>query len=178
MRFELSQRVVTNASEEELLEALLRQFKKISVEAKRHRHEVIARKIENTFGSPFRSTRAAVTARPMEGGYLIVADLSYTPTLVFAVAFVTGLFTFILWLVPVATYLMQKGSVRTAIEKAISRVRDEYERAVAIPPHVPTQAPSSITSELEALSRLRNEGVLTPEEFERQKQRVLGSIPS
>ena len=169
MRFELSCRIRTDVSEEELLSALLRQFKKISGQAKRYNHQVIARAIDRTIGAPFRNTRVAVTARAADGGYLVVADVSYTPSIGFFIAFVGGLFTLFLWLVPVVLYLTQKGSVRTTIERALSRVKDEYESVSA--PAAPTRP--GLVAELEALNRLKMEGVLTEDEFAAQKRRLL-----
>lgn len=58
VRYELSRRVHTGASEEELLVALYTQFKKISGSARRDNHQVVARKIENTIGAPFGPPRS------------------------------------------------------------------------------------------------------------------------
>lgn len=177
LRYELSRRVNTGVSEETLLIALLGQFKKISGTARRDNHQVLARRIENTIGATFRTTQATITPRAVDGGYLLVADVTYKPSLGFALAFLSGLPFILLWLIPVAFYLTQKGAVRSAVERALSRVRDEFDGNLAYtapaPPPPPTMA--ALASELSALDKLRIDGVLTMEEFTAQKRRLLAA---
>lgn len=177
LRYELSQRIATRATEEELLTALQLQLHRVARDVNRHNKEVIARKIEQTIGSPFRATRAAVSVRPAEDGWLVVADVTYTPTFTFAMALLCGLFTFVLWLIPIVFYVAQQGSVRSAVERVLARVRDEYESRSSAPTLTappPQVSPGlGVIAELEALGRLKAEGILTPEEFTAQKQKLL-----
>lgn len=106
-----------------------------------------------------------------------MADVTYKPSLGFAVAFLSGLLFLFFWLIPVAFYLTQKGAVRSAVERALSRVRDEFESRAApvasIIAPVSTLGVAGLASELAALDKLRAEGVLTTEEFTVQKRRLL-----
>ena len=173
MRYELSRRVHTSVSEEELLAALHHQLKKISGTVRRDNHQVVARKIENTVGAPFRTTQATITARSTDDGYLLVAEVVYKPSLVFLVAFLSGLLFLFLWIIPVAFYLGQKGSVRTAIERALSRVRDEFDGSGSYNGPTSKSPPVSMAAELSALDKLRADGVLTMDEFVAGKRRLL-----
>jgi uncharacterized membrane protein YdbT with pleckstrin-like domain len=60
------------------------------------------------------------------------------------------------------------------VQKVIFEVSEENKRRMMAPTHSP---PLSVAEELARLDRLRDEGVITDEEFERQKARLLGEGP-
>ena len=60
---------------------------------------------------------------------------------------------------------------RATQEAAFQAIRDEIQRRISAPA---TSAPSSAADEIRKLAELRDQGILTPEEFEAKKKRMLG----
>jgi hypothetical protein len=171
MQFETSVRIHSTKSPDELTTALFRQFEKISSSVERGTLGFTAKGIEATFGSVNRKDTTVVSVREKDGDCLVVADVNYRPSGVFWLLLILLLFSWVGWLIPIAFYLYQKGTVRTAVENALERVKVEFSNAPAVA--VPTQAPASMSSELQNLAQLRAQGILTEEEFVAAKQRLL-----
>ncbi len=53
-------------------------------------------------------------------------------------------------------------------------VRQDFEPAGQDPPAAPPPAEGDYTAELEKLAKLKDEGVITPEDFEAKKKQLLG----
>lgn len=102
---------------------------KISERVTHENDGVTAHSIVATFGSINRTTAAKVRVQPREGGFLITADVSYTPSPLFWVFFIIGLLSpgWVWFLIPLGFYLYQKGMVGDALQQAFKRVRDEME---------------------------------------------------
>ena len=61
-------------------------------------------------------------------------------------------------------------------EKAMEEIKDYIEKQIQLlrDPSTPNQSPASIASEIEKLVALKNKGVLTEEEFQAAKKRIIG----
>jgi hypothetical protein len=80
MRFEVSERIKTSKSQEELLSFLEAQFKKISESANRSDTTIKVKSIEASFGAINRDDSADISLKKSEDGWLLVADVNYKPS--------------------------------------------------------------------------------------------------
>jgi hypothetical protein len=171
MHFEVSERLITNEPPEAVMEFAQRQFAKISSKTRLERGQLTVRLVEASFGSINRSDTTRVSLQRVGGGYLLVSETDYRPSGWFWLFLLILLFTYIGWLIPIAFYLYQRGTVRSAIESAVSRIVNEFSVG---PVAVGYQTGStSNADELKKLAELRDSGVLTAEEFEAQKRKLL-----
>lgn len=174
MRFEISERVLTRRSANELLEALQEQFRKsarrVDVEGQRFK----ATSIEASFGSVNRRDETVVYVKPIEGGHLLVADVSYRPSMAFWIILLLTIFTWVGWLIPIFFYMSQKKTVAAAVRNCFERVKNEYTQQGADAPA--TVLAPSVEDALEQLGRLHEKGLITPEEFVARKQVVLAGL--
>lgn len=172
MHFEVSERLITNESPEAVIEFAQRQFSKISNKTRREGAQVTVRMVEASFGSINRSDVTRLTLQRTGGGYLLVSETNYRPSGWFWLFLIILLFTYIGWLIPIAFYLYQRGTVKAAIESAVNRIVNEFSVSpVAV--GVQAAAPSSKADELKKLAELRDSGVLSEEEFTSQKLKLL-----
>jgi len=172
MRFEVSQRIVTDRSESEVLDHALLQFKKVSSGAKLNKDdEIVAKSIEATFGSINRADTTIVSVRRTDDGVLLVADVHYRPSLAFWILLILLAFTWIGWIFPIIFYLTQKSSVRKAVESCLHRVNNECSRAVRIA--ATAEQKLSAMDELSKLADLKERGFVTDEEFASKKMQLL-----
>ena len=171
MHFEVSERLVTNEPPEAIMEFAQRQFAKISRKTRLESGQLTARMVEASFGSINRRDVTRITLQRVGSGYLLVSETDYSPSVWFWVLLIILLFSYVGWLIPIGFYLYQRGTVRSAIQSAISRVVNEFS---AGPMSVGYQtAPASNADELKKLAELRDSGVLNAEEFEAQKSKLL-----
>jgi hypothetical protein len=168
MRFEVSERIKTSKSQEELLSFLEAQFKKISESANRSDTTIKVKSIEASFGAINRDDSADISLKKSEDGWLLVSDVNYKPSAMFWVFFIVGLFSWVFWLLPIGFYLYQKDAVKGAISDCFQRVRNEFEQSIA---HVQTQASS--LGDIGQLHELFKAGAITQEEFDEQKKKIL-----
>lgn len=170
MKFEVSERIRTNRSQDELLGALEEQFRKVSETVQRSGYSIEAKSIEATFGSINRSDTTVVSLKQTDDGWLAIADVHYRPSVAFWVILIITLFTYIFWLLPIAFYLLQKSTVRTAIVECFQRIRNEFDKSGS------AGASNALTSleDLERLGALRDKGLLTEAEFQEKKRKMLG----
>lgn len=171
MRFETSVRIRSTKTPDELTTALFRQFEKIARSVERETLGFTAEGIEATFGSVNRKDTTQVSVRSKDGDCLVVAEVHYRPSGVFWLLLILLLFSWVGWLIPIGFYLYQKGTVRTAVENALDRVKVEYDNVPATVAQ--TDAPASMSSEFQKLANLRAQGILSEEEFTAAKQRLL-----
>ena len=171
MHFEVSERVITNESPEVVMEFAQRQLAKISSKTRLEGAKLTARMVEASFGSINRSDVTRLTLQRTGGGYLLVSETDYRPSGWFWLFLIVLLFTYVGWLIPIAFYLYQRGTVKAAIESAVNRIVNEFSVG---PMAVGVQAaPSSKADELKKLAELRDSGVLSEEEFTSQKLKLL-----
>jgi len=143
MNFEINERVTTRYTKEQLLQALEARFKKIARNAQRDGEIIRVNKVAGfgyALGSAYRNDTTAITAKTVEGGFLVVAEVNYRPSAAFWIILaITFFFTGILWVIPVAFYFMQKNTVRSAIEQSFKNINNEFHQNVSMPP--PMQLP-------------------------------------
>jgi hypothetical protein len=129
MRYEVSERFKSSRTADEVWRVLLDQVTKISDRVSHESDGVTVHGIVATFGSINRTTFAKVRVQPREAGFLLTADVTYTPSGFFWLFFIIGLVSpgWVWFLIPLGFYLYQKGMVRDALQQAFKRVRDEVE---------------------------------------------------
>lgn len=172
MHFEVSERLITNESPEAVMEFAQRQFSKISNKTRLEGAKLTARMVEASFGSINRSDVTRLTLQRTGGGYLLISETEYRPSGWFWLFLIILLFTYIGWLIPIAFYLYQRGTVKAAIESAVNRIVNEFSVSpMAVGVHAPV--PSSKADELKKLAELRDTGVLSEDEFTSQKLMLL-----
>lgn len=170
MRFEVSERIRTNKGQDELLAALEEQLRKISESVQRSGPSIEAKSIEASFGSINRSDTTVVSLKKTEDGWLVLADVHYRPSVAFWIILIITLFTYVFWLLPIAFYLLQKNTVRTAIVECFQRIRNEFDK----PNSSGVNGAVSSLEDLERLGALRDKGLLTEAEFQEKKRKMLG----
>lgn len=168
MKFEVSERIRTTKSQEELLLALEGQFKKISESVQRAGQIIEAKSIEASFGSINRADTTVISLRKADDGWLVVAEVNYRPSVAFWIILIITLFTWVFWLIPIAFYILQKNSVRTAISECLLRIKNEFDQSSS------GQMASSSIGDLEKLGALKEKGLITENEFEAKKKQLLG----
>lgn len=170
MHFEVSERLVTNDPPEAVMEFAQAQFAKISSRTRLERGQLIVRLIEASFGSINRTDVTRVSLQRVGGGYLLVSETDYRPSGWFWLFLIILLFSYVGWLIPIAFYLYQRGTVKGAIESTIRRIVNEFSIG-----SVGTYQAGVLSGadELKKLAELRDSGVLTPDEFETQKRKLL-----
>ena len=173
MKFEVSERIVTDRSESEVLDHALIQFKKVADSAKLNKDgELVVKSIEATFGSINRSDTTVVEVRKAEDGVLIVADVHYRPSFAFWILLILLAFTWVGWVFPIIFYLAHKSSVRKAVESCLQRVNNECSRSIRSFA-TPVEAKPSAMDELAKLADLKERGFITDEEFASKKVQFL-----
>lgn len=170
MRFEVSERVRTRCSQEDLLRLLEAQVRKISERAVRHGAVIEASAIQASFGSINRSDTTYVSASRTQDGWLLIADVHYRPSVAFWIFLILGLFTSIFWLLPIAFYVTQKDAVKEALQECFRRVNNEFDQAHGSPEALETSGIANI----EKLASLKDRGLITEGEFEAKKKQFLG----
>lgn len=169
MRFEISERIPTQASKEDILKFAEEKFRKIADSVERSGDTLIVKSIEASFGSINRKDSTEVHVEIYEKAVLCVADVNYRPSGCFWAIFVLLLFTWVAWLIPIGFYFYQKKSVQEAIREVFSRVRDEFQTAK---PSIST--PVSAIEQVEKLAALKEKGHITEQEFSAKKKELLG----
>jgi hypothetical protein len=167
MRFEVSDRIRTTKTKNEILDALEEQFRKVSLSIRRSNQTIEAKSIEATFGSVNRTDRTIVSLRQVPDGWVMVANVDYHPSQWFWILLVLLIFTYFGWVFPIAFYLLHKKNVRSAIEDCFQRVKVELDN--------PTYNEESSFGALEKLASLRDKGIVTEAEFQAKKKQILGS---
>lgn len=172
MRFEVSERVQTNADKEDILRGLEEQFKKVAQSVSRSGDTLNVKSVEASFGSVNRSDSATIDLREAEDGYLVVANVNYRPSVLFWIFVLIGLFTYIFWLIPIIFYLVQKKTVRSGIEEVFTRVKNEFMNASG-KVRKKSKGPTDL-DQLEKIGALKEKGLITEEEFQAKKKELLG----
>lgn len=173
MRFEISERIRSNRSEHEIFSELMQQFKKVSTTTESDHQSFKAVDIEATFGSINRHDETTVRMKPMDDGWLLVADVLYRPSIAFWIILFFTLFSWVFWLVPLGFYLYQKKTVKAAIEACFARIKNEFEQ----PGHPGMAHVDSALDSIVKLGELREKGLISAEEYERKKKALLGEGP-
>jgi len=170
MKFEVSERISTSADKTAILKMLTDQFRKVSQNIVLSDEKLSVHSIEASWGSINRTDTTVITLKPIDGGFLIVADVHYRPSIMFWVFFVVFIFTYVAWVVPIIFYLVQKNTVRQAIVNVFKRVADEFTNSSIVK--------NTVIEQLERLATLKDKGILTDEEFQGKKAEILNKKES
>ena len=171
MNFEISERIRTTTRQDVIIAALEEQFKKVSEKVELKNNCLIVSSIEASFGSVNRYDTTTVELRSVDEGFLLIANVHYRPSVFFWIIFILLLFTWVAWLIPIAFYLMQKKTVRTAVQDVFIRVKNEFMTSEGVAPR--KEGPTDL-DQLQKLAQLREAGVLSEEEFQLKKVEILG----
>lgn len=173
MQFDVSTRFQTNKSQKEIMDFLEQSFRKNSSNVSYNGDALIVETINPTFGSINRKDITTVDVKPKDNEILISAAVNYEPSIMFWIFFIVLLFTAVTWIIPIAFYLFQKKTVKTAIEEIFTRAEHEFKNSQ----NVSTASLSfsgDTATQLEKLADLKNKGVLSQEEFDAQKKKLMG----
>jgi hypothetical protein len=128
MRFEVSEPIRTQTDIVTISCVLFEQLAKVSARVRlTDDGSLIAKRIEPSFASIVRFDQTNFIVEPKEGGFLLVAEVSYRPSSTFWAILVMCIPTFVAWLVPIVFYNWQKEIVRLAIGDVFERVKNEFE---------------------------------------------------
>ena len=128
MKFEVSEQVRTQTDTATIIYALFEQLAKVSARVRLTvEGNLTAKKIEPSFASIVRFDQTNFIVEPKEGGFLLVAEVSYRPSSAFWAILIMCIPTFVAWLVPIFFYDEQKEIVRLAIGDVFERVKNEFE---------------------------------------------------
>lgn len=128
MKFEVSEQVRTQTDAATIIYALFEQLAKVAARVQlTDEGRLIVKRIEPSFASIVRFDRTTITVEPREGGFLLVAEVSYRPSSTFWVILIMCIPTFVAWLLPISFYNWQKQVVRLAIGDVFERVKNEFE---------------------------------------------------
>ena len=170
MKFEVSERLASKISNEEILTALEYQFRKISEGVNRSGQVLEVKSIEASFGSINRNDVTSVSLKQTSNGLLMIADVVYKPSIAFWIILIITLFTWVFWLIPLAFYLLQKEQVKTAISACFQRIKNEFDQTAGDR----TPASGNAMDDIERLGSMVEKGLLTSDEFEAKKKQLLG----
>jgi hypothetical protein len=128
MKFEVSEQVRTETDIATIIYALFEQLDKVSAKVRlTDEGNLTAKRIDPSLVSIVRFDQTNFIVEPKEGGFLLVAEVSYRPSSTFWVILIMCIPTFVAWLVPIFVYNWQKEIVRLAIGAVFERVKNEFE---------------------------------------------------
>jgi hypothetical protein len=172
MQFQVTERITTNASITDVGSVMQSNFRRIATSAVPINNILRVTSIQATFGSINRTDVTDIAIRPVENGYLLVADVKYRPSVAFWIILIITLFTWIFWLIPIIFYIVQKDTVKRAIEEGFRNVKNELgNNQVSTGPN--SQSSNAI-ADLEKLGSLLRQGLVSQQEFDEQKRKLLG----
>lgn len=169
MRFEVSERITTKTSNEELLRALEEQFRKVSENVQRNGNTLFVKSVEASFGSINRRDSAVIELKKCDDGYLAIAAVNYRPSVAFWILLILLISTAVGWVLPIIFYLTQRKTVQNAIQEVFTRVKNEFQN---------TRASSGLrdingVDQIERLAALRDKKIISEEEFLAKKKEIL-----
>ena len=175
MRYELSERIYTSRNENEVMDTILRNFKRVAETSKVSGHEIVVTDVKATFGSINRKDITKINLERVQGGFEIVSDVRYRPSVLFWLFIFFGLIFYgIGWIIPAGFYFWHKGIVKKAIQETLSRIADSFSHDSHEQVHDAKFSNSnSSTDDLIKLAALRDRGYITDEEFSEQKGKIL-----
>ena len=128
MKFEVSEQVRTETDIATIIYALFEQLDMVSAKVRlTDEGNLTAKRIDPSLVSIVRFDQTNFIVEPKEGGFLLVAEVSYRPSSTFWVILIMCIPTFVAWLVPIFVYNWQKEIVRSAIGDVFERVKNEFE---------------------------------------------------
>ena len=173
MRFEISEKIRTDKPRAQIFAALQEQFAKVSKNVTIDDGRIKVAYIEASFGSINRKDESVVAIKPLDDGYLLIADVVYKPSVAFWIILILTLFSGVAWLLPLGFYFWQKRVVTQAIKNCFERIKNEFEQSGPIIRSSPEQ---DTLAALKEISALKAQGVITQEEYDLKKKALLMAI--
>ncbi len=170
MHFEVSERIDTSAERTDVMNLALAQFRKISDSVNIEHDMIVAKGVEATFGSINRTDRTVIDCKQLPSGWLLTAEVTYRPSFAFWIILIVMLFSYVGWLIPIAFYLIQRNTVRSAVASALTRVSNEMRETPGV---MAANSRLSSLDELAKLADLKERGFITDEEFNAKKRQLL-----
>jgi len=128
MKFEISEKVKTAKNEAAVMESLEEQFRKVSNSTRNEGNGLEVYSIHASFYSFVCSNKTDVKISKKENGFLCVANTNYSPSILFWILLIIGLFfAGIGTLLDLIAYFYQKKVVRDAIVDVLRAVKNEIE---------------------------------------------------
>ena len=181
MNFDVSRRFSTEASMDEVMTFLEDSFRRSANTVSSNGRVLTVDAVNATFGSINRADKTVVETKEKDGDILLVANVDYKPSIWFWIFLICGLFTAVGWLIPIAFYLYQKNTVKEGIEEVFNRAENEFKNGRGNSSSVATRSTKKetvstedMTEKLEKLGALVEKGLLSKEEFDAQKAKILG----
>ena len=178
MKYYMTERLLTNASQEDLLVRIETVFKELCEKTERHDQAIEINTIKWKFlvfhPQTIKDT-SIITAKPITGGFILQADVKHRPNVWTWFGLVFGLFTpfCFLTILHLVTYIFNVMAIRPAIERAFKRISDECSTLVQSASSAAPQ-PNTV-DQLERLAQLKDKGVLSATEFDEQKAKLLAT---
>ena len=104
MRFEISEKIRTGKPRAQIFAALQEQFAKVSKNVTIDDGRIKVAYIEASFGSINRKDESIVAIKPLDDGYLLIADVVYKPSVAFWIILILTLFSGVAWLLPLGFF--------------------------------------------------------------------------
>jgi len=124
MKFEVSERIISMKSQDEILAALEVQFNGVSKKVLMSGKTIVVDTIKSSLISGLRSDITTISLKKEDGGWIAIADVQYRPSVSFWISLVVLLlFTWVGWIVPIIFYQIQKKTLRTAITECFQGVK-------------------------------------------------------
>ena len=174
MRFEITEVIKCNISENEMNELVKSKFKQIaeSVRESENPKRITVENIEASFGSINKADTTTVRVKPISDGYECTAIIDYRPSGWMWFFVVIGLFIYILpGLIAPIFFFYYKSAVRDDVRAVFDNLK------VSLSTSTELQAtPQRILTSVDEIAKLHDllkSGALTQEEFNDQKKRLL-----
>ncbi len=175
MRFQVTEKITTDATITQVGEVLQDNFRRIAASVIPVGSILRVTSIQATFGSVNRTDVTDITIKPTDDGYLLIANVEYRPSVAFWIIFLISLLTWVLWIIPVAFYLLQKDTVKNCIQEGFRNVKNELPSSNrAGSSHSRGSTLGTAISDLEKLGSLLSKELISQEEFDHQKKVLLG----
>jgi hypothetical protein len=172
MKPQITEKIITDASITEIGTVVLNNFKRIS-KAAVPKGKVL--QITGIGGLPdsICKINVEVHIKPVPNGYMLIAEVKQETTVFFWCVFAFGILTIVFFIIPVGIFLLYGYAAKKTIENCFRNINHEI--GMTPMPVLVQKKPSTdgLVSDLEKLSNLFREGVLSQDEFEEQKRRLL-----
>ena len=189
MEYELFKRITTQATVSEItnsvernlsnIGSVTRGFGQAQYDWRLGENTLHVSSINGTFGAINNTNHAVVEIKEDEGGKLVVAHVTYKPSIWFWILLIILLFTTFGWLIPIAFYLYHKKSVRNSLVESFDNVHNEFNMHISPLPN-PNSSVSQDNSfgrdnlaQLKDAKELLDSGAITDDEFTEMKKKLL-----
>ena len=172
MKFEISKRFHTNASTSTITTFLVSSFRNTAENVHNNGMYLSVDAVNATFGSINRTDKTDVYITVKDEDVLLVANVTYRPSIWFWIFIICGIFTTIGWLIPIVFYLYQKNTVKVGIEEVFNRCENEFrnnDNKLGI-------SSDDVSLKLQKLKSMKEQGLISEEEFNKKKSELIEKL--